>query len=87
MSTHRTDDGCRLAYELTGPADGPSLVLSNSLGTDRGLWDDQVDDLSRTFRVLAYDTRGHGESDAPDGDYTIGPARTRRAVVDGSSPA
>jgi 3-oxoadipate enol-lactonase len=71
MSTHRTDDGCRLAYELTGPADGPSLVLSNSLGTDRGLWDDQVNVLSRTFRVLAYDTRGHGESDAPDGDYTI----------------
>ena len=71
MSTHRTDDGCRLAYELTGTAAGPSLVLSNSLGTDRGLWEDQVNVLSRTFRVLTYDTRGHGESDAPDGDYTI----------------
>jgi len=71
MSTHRTDDGCRLAYDLAGPGDGPALILSNSLGTDRGLWEDQIGVLSRTFRVLSYDTRGHGESDAPDADYTI----------------
>jgi len=71
MPIHTTDDGCRLAYELLGPSGAAPLVLSNSLGTDRGLWDGQIDALAGTFRVLRYDTRGHGGSDAPDGDYTL----------------
>jgi 3-oxoadipate enol-lactonase len=71
MPIQTTDDGCRLAYELTGPDDAPPLLLSNSLGTDRGLWDAQIDTLSRSFRVLGYDTRGHGASDAPPGEYTL----------------
>jgi 3-oxoadipate enol-lactonase len=71
MPVHTTDDGCRLAFSISGPADAPALVLSNSLGTNRSLWDRQVDVLSTRFRVLRYDTRGHGESDAPPGDYTI----------------
>lgn len=79
MPLHATDDGCRLAYELTGPEDAPALVLSNSLGTDRGLWDAQLETLSRHFRVMRYDTRGHGESDAPAGDYTM--ARLGRDVL------
>ena len=69
--THVTDDGCQLAFTLSGDQAAPPLVLSNSLGTDRGLWADQVDRVSRQFRVLAYDTRGHGASAAPAGDYTI----------------
>jgi 3-oxoadipate enol-lactonase len=68
---HTTDDGCRLAYTLIGPDDAPPLVLSNSLGTNRGLWEDQIEALSRRFRVLTYDTRGHGESDAPAGNYSL----------------
>jgi 3-oxoadipate enol-lactonase len=71
MAEHTTDDGCRLAYEVTGPASAPVLVLSNSLGTDRTLWDRQIDRLTAHFRVLRYDARGHGASDAPAGDYTI----------------
>ncbi len=66
-----TDDGCRLAYTLIGPEAGPPLVLSNSLGTDRGLWDAQISTLSGEHRILAYDTRGHGASDAPEGPHTI----------------
>lgn len=71
MSTHTTDDGCRIAYEVAGPAAAPPLVLSHSLGNNRGLWDAQIDALSRSFRVLRYDTRGHGASDAPPGDYSL----------------
>jgi 3-oxoadipate enol-lactonase len=71
MPRYRTDDGCGLAYSVTGPEDGPALVLSNSLGTDRGLWDDQIQVFTRRFRVLVYDTRGHGASDVPAGDYTL----------------
>ena len=66
-----TDDGCRLDYVVSGPDAAPPLVLSNSLGSDRGMWDAQADVLARSFRVVRYDTRGHGASDAPIGDYTL----------------
>jgi len=79
MPVHITDDGCRLAYALAGPDEAPEVVLSNSLGTDRGLWDPQIDALSRRYRVLRYDTRGHGASDAPPGEYTL--ARLGRDVL------
>lgn len=71
MPHHTTDDGCRIAYALSGPETAPPLVLSNSLGTDRGLWAGQIDAFSQRHRVLAYDTRGHGASDAPDGEYSL----------------
>ena len=61
-----------LHYELSGPAAAPVLVLSNSLGADFGLWDAQTSTLSQHFRVLRYDTRGHGGSSAPPGPYTLG---------------
>lgn len=60
-----------LHYELAGPADAPVLVLSNSLGTTLDMWDPQIDALARTFRVLRYDTRGHGRSDVPPPPYSI----------------
>lgn len=71
MLEHITDDGCRLAFRVDGPADAPLLVLSNSLGTDHSLWAPQVDGLVARHRVLRYDTRGHGASAAPVGDYSI----------------
>jgi 3-oxoadipate enol-lactonase len=71
MPYHTTDDGCRLAYALSGPETAPALVLSNSLGTGRGLWAAQLDAFSRRHRVLACDTRGHGASDAPAGEYSL----------------
>jgi len=58
-------------YELTGPEKAPVLVFSNSLGTNLGLWDAQVADMAKKFRVLRYDKRGHGESSAPPGPYSI----------------
>lgn len=60
-----------LYYELYGAPAGPVLMLSHALGTDCRLWDKQLEALGRKFRVLRYDTRGHGRSSAPDGEYTV----------------
>jgi 3-oxoadipate enol-lactonase len=61
----------RIHYNLTAASDLPVLVFSNSLGTDFSMWDAQFEALSRTFRILRYDTRGHGQSSSTSGAYTI----------------
>jgi 3-oxoadipate enol-lactonase len=66
-----TGDGCALHYRWDGPEQGPVLVLSNSLGTSLQMWDAQVAALSGQFRILRYDTRGHGRSDVPPGGYGL----------------
>jgi 3-oxoadipate enol-lactonase len=58
-------------HEVTGPEDAPPLVLSNSLGANLHMWDPQAEALAERFRLVRYDTRGHGESPVPDGPYTI----------------
>jgi 3-oxoadipate enol-lactonase/4-carboxymuconolactone decarboxylase len=58
-------------YRLEGNEGLPILVLSHSIGTDHSMWDLQVPDLLRYFQMLRYDTRGHGASDAPSGDYSV----------------
>ena len=58
-------------YRFDGADDRPVLVLSHSLGLDHTMWDAQAADLLPYFRILRYDTRGHGASSAPKGDYTI----------------
>jgi len=68
---HVLRDGCRLSYSLDGSPQAPALMFSNSLGTTRELWAPQVARLSSAFRVITYDTRGQGDSDAPKGPYTI----------------
>jgi len=64
-------DGCKINVQIDGPQDAPALVLSNSLGTNLSMWDDQAKALSGEFRVIRYDQRGHGKSGAPKGPYTI----------------
>ena len=61
----------RLFYRLEGQAGKPVLVLSHSIGCDHGMWVPQVADLLPHFQVLRYDTRGHGASDAPAGEYSV----------------
>jgi 3-oxoadipate enol-lactonase len=63
----------RIEYDVTGPADAPALVFSNSLGTDHHLWDAQVAALVKgdRWRIVRYDTRGHGRSSVTPGPYTI----------------
>jgi 3-oxoadipate enol-lactonase len=62
----------RIYYELTGAPSAPVLVLSNSLGTTMAMWDPQLAEFENNFRVLRYDTRGHGQSEVTPGPYTFG---------------
>lgn len=61
----------QLHYELAGPEDAPALVFSNSLGTTLHMWDPQVEEFAKYFRVLRYDTRGHGQSSVTPGPYSV----------------
>lgn len=65
------NDGLTLHYRVDGRTDGAPLLFSNSLGTDLGMWDAQVAELSDTFRIVRYDTRGHGASGLPSGPTTL----------------
>ncbi|GAA4422211.1 3-oxoadipate enol-lactonase [Georgenia halophila] len=58
-------------HETTGDPARPTVVLSNSLGTDLALWAPQVAALAERFHVVRYDSRGHGRSPVPAGPYTI----------------
>jgi 3-oxoadipate enol-lactonase len=61
----------RMHYQLDGPADAPTLVLSNSLGTNLSLWDSQLPIFSQSFCVLRYDSRGHGQTSTTRGEYSV----------------
>ena len=60
-----------LQVYIDGPEDAPWLILSNSLGASAAMWGPQIPALSSSFRVLRYDTRGHGKSDVPEGPYSF----------------
>jgi 3-oxoadipate enol-lactonase len=64
-------DGVEFNVTLDGPENKPPLMLSNSLGTNLHMWDWQIPELTKHFRVIRYDSRGHGQSGAPDGPYSI----------------
>ncbi len=66
-----TSSDVRLAYQVDGPDDAPTLVMVNSVGTNLHMWDAQVARLSHALRIVRYDARGHGASDVPAGPYTI----------------
>lgn len=61
----------RIHYSLTGPDSAPVLVLSNSLGANFSMWDPQLAPFASKFRLLRYDTRGHGQSSVTPGPYNI----------------
>jgi 3-oxoadipate enol-lactonase len=62
----------RLHYRLDGAADAPVLALPSSLGTSTELWTQNVEFWGERFRVLRFDQRGHGGSEAPPGPYSLG---------------
>jgi 3-oxoadipate enol-lactonase len=80
MPTIKTSDGIAIHYQIDGREDGPPLVISNSLGINLNMWEWQMAEAARTFRVVRYDQRGHGGSEAPEGPYTM--ERLGRDVVD-----
>ncbi|MGI8527316.1 MAG: 3-oxoadipate enol-lactonase [Pseudolabrys sp.] len=61
----------KINVEVEGPADAPVLMLSNSLGTNLHMWDPQMPEWSKRFRVVRYDRRGHGKSAVPAGPYSM----------------
>jgi 3-oxoadipate enol-lactonase len=71
MTSLMVDDGARLAYQLDGPPDAPAVLFLNSLGCDLRMWEPQAAALADQFRVIRFDTRGHGRSDAPAADYSV----------------
>jgi 3-oxoadipate enol-lactonase len=64
-------DGARIFYTLDGEDGRPVVLLSNSLGTTQAMWELQLAALAGRYRLLCYDSRGHGRSDAPRGPYNI----------------
>lgn len=72
-------DGSTLHYTSDGDERAPPLVFANSLGADHTMWDPQVPALSKHFRVIRYDARGHGESAVTPGPYSV--ERLGRDVV------
>lgn len=64
-------NGARIHYELSGPEGAPVLMFSNSLGTDISLWNLQEREMAKKYRILRYDKRGHAQSSAPKGPYSI----------------
>ncbi len=63
-------NGIQMNYELSGKKDTPVVMMSHSLGSSLVMWNPQIKNLEPHFRVLRYDTRGHGRSEVPPGAYT-----------------
>ena len=59
------------AYRWDGRDDGPVLMMAHAMGTSHRIWDPQVPALSDRYRILRYDWRGHGDTDAPEGPYSL----------------
>jgi 3-oxoadipate enol-lactonase len=64
-------NGIEIHYAIEGNDQGPWITLSHSLACNLHMWDDQMAELTKKFKVLRFDTRGHGQSSAPAGDYTL----------------
>jgi 3-oxoadipate enol-lactonase len=71
MTTHVTVNGVETGYRFDGPEHGRVVLLSNSLMSNYTMWDWTVPALTDRYRVLRYDTRGHGRSGTTPGPYSI----------------
>jgi 3-oxoadipate enol-lactonase len=77
-------NGCRVNVKVEGSDSAPVLMMCNSLGTDMSMWDDQAPAFLQHFRLVRYDRRGHGQSEAPKGPYNMEMlGRDALAVMDG----
>ena len=76
-------NGCPIHYEVEGDASKPVLMFCNSLGTNLHMWDAQMPEVLKHFRVVRYDRRGHGKSGVPAGPYLILPLLEPMTIRDG----
>jgi 3-oxoadipate enol-lactonase len=70
MPILKAGEAC-IHYVLEGQSGTPVLAFSNSLGANYSMWDPQAREFHKKFRVLRYDTRGHGQSSSTPGPYSI----------------
>ena len=83
MVDYVSANGIKMAYRFDGPKDAPLLVLSNSLMSTHRMWDPQMTAFSADYRVLRYDTRGHGATEVTKGEYSIDMlARDAEALIE-----
>ena len=76
-------NGIALHYREDGDPNGAPIVFANSLGTDLRLWEKIVEGLPDGLRIIRYDMRGHGQSDCPEGPYSMGTlVRDAEALLD-----
>jgi 3-oxoadipate enol-lactonase len=71
----------QIHYEWTGDEHRAVVLFCNSLGTNLQMWNGQVKEFTKHFRMLRYDTRGHGQSNVTPGPYTIGQLRSFAACI------
>lgn len=71
MSAQTQANGISTAYALEGPADAPVIMFSTSLMCDHRMWEKQASALIPIYRVLRYDTRGHGGSESTSDEYSM----------------
>ena len=71
MDMHANANGLMLNYSLDGPEGAPFVTLSHSLAANLGMWEPQIEALAAHYRVLRFDTRGHGGSGVPEGPYDM----------------
>ncbi len=64
-------NGIAIHCEISGTADGATVAMSHSLGSSGIMWEPQLQELERNYRVLRIDTRGHGNTSAPVGPYSL----------------
>lgn len=71
MTERITANGLSMTYRFDGPEGGPLVMLSNSLMSTHRMWEPQMSALIDRYRVLRYDTRGHGDTQTTPGPYSI----------------
>jgi 3-oxoadipate enol-lactonase len=71
MIQHIQANGINIAYQFDGPTNAPVVIMSNSLMSSLAMWDDTLPVLTNKYRVLRYDTRGHGKTQVTPGPYNI----------------
>ncbi len=73
MTTTKTVkvNGIDIRFSDEGPNNAPVVMMSHSLSAELGMWDPQIDALKDDYRIIRFDTRGHGGSSAPVGPYTL----------------
>jgi len=80
---HIKANGITFNYQIDGAQHAPWLIFSNSLATNFSMWDGQTRSLSGSFRILRYDQRGHGKTEAPEAPLSIRNIISRRRRPDG----